>query len=102
MAKTHNPAISTLLNEKRDVIIQLAKDAGCNPPLLLTSLVAVTGDKAADIRFLVERCIDDSPFRHGALEKNLEDALGLSVEIINISDISNLQLARVLRESMKI
>ncbi|MFZ5919953.1 MAG: nucleotidyltransferase family protein [Chloroflexota bacterium] len=94
--------IKTLLKTRRKDILRLAKKHGVTSIRVFGSVARGESKPGSDIDFLVEVGPDRSPWFPAGLTNDLEDLLGLKVDVITQNSLHWYIRERVLSEAQKL
>jgi predicted nucleotidyltransferase len=99
----HNaPAMITreMLRQKRDAILQIAQRHGAHDVRLFGSIARGDNTRDSDVDILVRFEQGRSLFDHGGLIADLEDLLGVQVDVVSEGGMRERFRARVLGEAV--
>ena len=91
--------LQSLLEEKRDAILDIAKRHGARNVRIFGSVARGDYDEKSDLDFLVEMEPGRSLFDHASLLLDLESLLGRKVDVVSERGIKARMRERVLREA---
>ena len=92
--------IETLLNDKREQVLQLAARHGARNVRVFGSVARGEARPDSDIDFLVDCGPDPSPFFPGGLLMDLEELLGRRVDIVTERGLHPYLRDKILREAV--
>ena len=92
--------IKKLLKQKREEILDIAAKHGAQNVRLFGSAVRGEETESSDIDLLVQVGPDASPWFPAGLILDLEELLGLSVDIVTEDSIHRLLRRRILKEAV--
>jgi hypothetical protein len=88
------------LQQKRDVILQIAQRHGAHDVRLFGSIARGDNTRTSDVDILVRFEQGRSLFDHGGLIADLEDLLGVHVDVVSEGGMRERFRARVLGEAV--
>jgi predicted nucleotidyltransferase len=91
--------LQSLLEEKRDAILDIAKRHGARNVRIFGSVARGDYDEKSDLDFLVEMEPGRSLLDHASLLLDLESLLGRKVDVVSERGIKARMRERVLREA---
>ena len=88
------------LRHKREAIMEIARRYGAHDIRLFGSVVRGENTEASDVDILVRFELDRSLFDHGGLIADLEELLGVKVDVISEGGMRERFRTRVLAEAV--
>lgn len=95
-------SIRTLLRERRREILRLADQHGARRVRLFGSVIRGDDDHASDLDLLVEMGEDRDLLDRIALKQDLEDLLGVDVDVVTENALHPVLRSRVLAEAVEL
>jgi len=93
---------STVLNQNRDLIRRIVTSHRTVNPRVFGSVVHGTDTESSDLDLLVDTLPGTSLFDLGAIQYELEQSLGISIDLLTPGDIPTSFRDDVLREAMPV